>query len=213
MSAQRFRSHFVPFFLGVMFLLSGVASTTASARDRNPVIRGTPCAKAGAERKVKNVAYTCVVVGKRRLWAPTRGTSSSSTVAPTTTSTSTTAARRTAPVLTHAPVDRAGLFCAPEAHLHFNSEYFFCFEPFGAVATEPDGRQKRMPHYTYRLKGGAKIYAAADGIVSDILYQESHRDFEFHLDLGDMLWLLVYDHVDRVLVPKGTRVKIGRAHV
>ena len=209
MSAQRFRSQFVPFFLGVMFLLSGVASTTASARDRNPVIRGTPCAKAGAERKVKNVAYTCVVVGKRRLWAPTRGTSSSSTVAPTTTSTSTTAARRTAPVLTHAPVDRAGLFCAPEAHLHFNSEYFFCFEPFGAVATEPDGRQKRMPHYTYRLKGGAKIYAAADGIVSDILYQESHRDFEFHLDLGDMLWLLVYDHVDRVLVPKGTRVRAG----
>ena len=209
MSELRSCKHLVPIFLGVLLLVSGVARTNASARDTNPVIHGTQCKKIGAERKVGNVTYTCVVMGPRRLWAPTRGTSSSSTVAPTTTSTSTTAARRTAPVLTHAPVDRAGLFCAPEAHLHFNSEYFFCFEPFGAVATEPDGRQKRMPHYTYRLRGGAKIYAAADGIVSDILYQESHRDFELHLDLGDMLWLLVYDHVDRVLVPKGTKVRAG----
>ena len=103
------------------------------------------------------------------------------------------------------------MFCAPEAHLQFNSQYFFCFEPFGAVETEPGGRQKRMPHYTYRLRGGSKIYAAADGVITNVVYQDSHRDFEFHLSIGDKFWLLVYDHVDRVLVSKGTRVKAGDA--
>ena len=205
MSAWRFRSHLVPIFFAAMLLLSGAPNTNASAQDTNPVIHGTPCAKTGARHKVGKATYICVLIGKRRVWTPTSTTRSSKTTTPTTS----VAVRPIAPVLTRSPVNAADLFCAPEAHISFNSDYFFCFEPFGTIVTDPDGRQKRLPHYTYRLKGGAKIYAAADGTVSDIIYQESHRDFELHLDLGDMLWLLVYDHVDRVLVPKGAKVRAG----
>ena len=202
MYAWRIRSHLVPIFIAVLLLVGGVPNTNASAQDSNPVIHGTPCAKAGTKYKVGRIAYICVLIGKRRVWTPADNTSSSKT-------TTSVAARPITPVLTRSPVNASDLFCAPEAHISFNSEYFFCFEPFGTIGTEPDGRQKRMPHYTYRLKGGAKIYASADGTVSDIIYQESHRDFELHLDLGDMLWLLVYDHVDRVLVPKGAKVRAG----
>ena len=56
----------------------------ASALKSSPLIRGTQCTKIGAKRKVGKVSYTCVLVGKRRVWAPADNTGSSATVATTT---------------------------------------------------------------------------------------------------------------------------------
>ena len=48
------------------------------------MILGTSCTKVGAKRKVRTVAYTCVLVGKRRVWTPAASTGSSATVTTTT---------------------------------------------------------------------------------------------------------------------------------
>ena len=61
---------------------SGTPLAYVSAQVSKPTISGTSCATVGAKRKVSKVSYSCVLVGKRRVWAV--GTNSGSTATTTT---------------------------------------------------------------------------------------------------------------------------------
>jgi len=86
---------------------------------------------------------------------------------------------------------------------------YYCFSSFAdKVFDGVAGRYKYLPHYTYRLRANAKIYASMDGTITRVITQEPN-DLEFHLSAGDDVWMLVYDHVAKVHVAEGARVKAG----
>ena len=85
---------------------------------------------------------------------------------------------------------------------------YYCFSSFADRVLESPGRLKWLPHYTYRLRPNAKIYAAMDGTIKRIITQEPD-DLEFWLDNGDDVWMLVYDHVATMRVAEGAKVKAG----
>jgi len=75
---------------------SGTPLAYVSAQVSKPTISGTSCATVGAKRKFSKVSYSCVLVGKRRVWAVATNSGSTATTTTiargTTTGTSTTVA-------------------------------------------------------------------------------------------------------------------------
>ena len=86
----------ISFTLAALALVAMVMPFSASADARvAPEIRGTRCAKVGASRTVKQVAYTCTKSGRSLVWQVARSQRGSvTTTTTTTTSSSTTVVRR-----------------------------------------------------------------------------------------------------------------------
>ena len=157
------------------------------------------CTKVGNVRTIKGIKQVCTATGKTLSWKTSpKGTSAPSTI------------RRpvvpAAPVLSHPPIDSEGLDC--DSGLPMVTARYYCFSSFADRVLESPGRLKWLPHYTYRLRPNAKIYAAMDGTIKRIITQEPD-DLEFWLDNGDDVWMLVYDHVATMRVAEGAKVKAG----
>ncbi|MFM2113410.1 MAG: hypothetical protein RL643_368 [Actinomycetota bacterium] len=81
---RRRRLKFASLLLVGVLAAGGIPLTHVSAQGSSPAIRGTSCTKVGAKRKVGKVSYSCVLVGKRRIWAVADNTGSSATITTTT---------------------------------------------------------------------------------------------------------------------------------
>ncbi|MFM7307121.1 MAG: peptidoglycan DD-metalloendopeptidase family protein [Actinomycetota bacterium] len=158
------------------------------------------CTKAGANRITKGIGQVCTRVGKQLVWK---------TVTKTTTKAAPTTSITAPPTLTHAPIDNAGLNC--DAGQPMVTDRYYCFSSFADKVFEGGtGKYKWLPHYTYRLRANAKIYASMDGTIQRVITQEPD-DLEFWLtkEKIDDVWMLVYDHVATMRVAEGARVKAG----
>jgi len=181
-----------------IFVMASLVAPLTAARSVETV--SSRCTKAGATRTTKGIRQVCTRVGKQLVWK---------TVTKTTTTAAPTSSITAPPTLTHAPIDNAGLNC--DAGQQMVTARYYCFSSFADKVFETaNGKYKWLPHYTYRLRANAKIYASMDGIIQRVITQ-GPDDFEFWLtkEKIDDVWMLVYDHVATMRVAEGARVKAG----
>ncbi len=163
----------------------------------------------GVKTKSGRTNFICKVEGKKMVWrvliSQGSGSNSGSTSGSSTTTTAKTSPK--APVLSHPPIDNDGLMC--DIGQQMVSTGFYCFDAFANRLMDAGaGKLKWLPHYTYRLRANAKIYASMDGTIKRVIDQGG-GDLEFWLDNGDDVWMLVYDHVTTMRVAEGARVRAG----
>jgi murein DD-endopeptidase MepM/ murein hydrolase activator NlpD len=163
----------------------------------------------GVQTKSGRTSFICKAEGKKKVWRVLKSKSSGSSSGSTSSSPSTTTAKTppTPPMLSHPPIDNDGLMC--DTGQPMVSAGFYCFDAFANRLMDVGvGKLKWLPHYTYRLRPNAKIYASMDGTIKRVIDQGG-GDLEFWLDNGDDVWMLVYDHVTTMRVAEGARVKAG----
>ena len=183
-----------------IFVAASLVVPLTAARSVEAV--SSRCTKAGATRTKMGIRQVCTRVGKQFVWRTVSTTTTTATASPTTTIPA-------PPTLTHAPIDNAGLNC--DAGQQMVTVRFYCFSSFADKVFETQaGKYKWLPHYTYRLRANAKIYASMDGTIQRVITQEPD-DLEFWLtkEKIDDVWMLIYDHVATMRVAEGARVKAG----
>ncbi len=102
-------------------------------------------------------------------------------------------------------------------NLGVNFEQAFVFLPsenklfleYGAEVSGPSG-PKILPTFEYRTAPDAEVFAAMDGVVTNVTYQDRNQDYSIHLQPEtNSPWILEHDHVSNPRVSKGDQVKAG----
>lgn len=82
------------------------------------------------------------------------------------------------------------------------------FLEYGAEVPSSEGGTKILPTLEYRTAADADVFAAMDGIVTNITYEEITQDYSIHIQPElDSAWVLEHDHVSNLKVSKGDAVK------
>ena len=99
--------------------------------------------------------------------------------------------------------NRAGAF------VFVSSEDKLFFE-YGAEVGSAEGGTKILPTFEYRVVSDADVFAAMDGVITNIMYQEKTQDYAVHIqpELNSQ-WTLEHDHVSNLKISKGDIVKAG----
>ena len=85
------------------------------------------------------------------------------------------------------------------------------FLEFGAHVSGPNGEDEILPTFEYIVKTDAKVKAAADGYMTDVMYQPETQDYEIITRPTKWsLWTVSYDHVTNLMVEEGDFVKAGQ---
>lgn len=80
---------------------------------------------------------------------------------------------------------------------------------FGAELTGPSGTDI-MPHPTYFLPRGTKVFSPVDGKVEDVRFQTGSNDYELVIvPNGFSNWRISLDHIINVSAKKGDIIKTG----
>ncbi|MBI4101560.1 MAG: hypothetical protein HY443_01170 [Candidatus Nealsonbacteria bacterium] len=89
---------------------------------------------------------------------------------------------------------------------HYSNKAFL---EFGAELTGPSGTDI-MPHPTYFLPRGTKVFSPVAGRVENVRFQAESNDYEIVVvPEGFSSWRVSLDHVINVLPQKGDSVKAG----
>ena len=84
------------------------------------------------------------------------------------------------------------------------------FLEYGVEVGSSEGGTKILPTFEYRVAKDADVFAAIDGIVTQVTYKESTQDNSILIqpDIGSQ-WFLGHDHVSSPKVSRGDRVNAG----
>ena len=95
-----------------------------------------------------------------------------------------------------------------DAFLFLSSENKLFLE-YGAEVIGPNG-PKILPTFEYRTKADADVFAAIDGIITNLTYQDRDQDYAIHIQpKTNSKWVLEHDHVSNPKVSVGSNVKAG----
>lgn len=84
------------------------------------------------------------------------------------------------------------------------------FLEYGVEVASSEGGIKILPTFEYRTAADADVFAAMDGIVTNITYKEETRDYSILIQPElNSEWTLGHDHVSSLKVSKGDAVKAG----
>lgn len=89
-------------------------------------------------------------------------------------------------------------------------EHFYkkAFMEFGTELTGPGGTDI-MPHPTYILPLGTKLFSPVKGVVENVRYQPEYNDYEIVIiPDGYSNWRLSFDHITNLKVTKGSRFEV-----
>ena len=101
---------------------------------------------------------------------------------------------------------RAGAFLFNEAAKQREK----IFLEFGARVRDSQGGTKTLPTFEYVTAGDADVFAVADGVVLDAVFQPEYGDYELTiLPAGSANWRVYHDHVRELRVAKGQGLKAG----
>lgn len=84
------------------------------------------------------------------------------------------------------------------------------FLEYGAEVESSEGGTKVLPTFEYRTAPDADVFAAIDGVITNITYQERNQDYSIHIqpELNSQ-WILEQDHVRDLKISKGDSVQAG----
>ena len=89
-----------------------------------------------------------------------------------------------------------------------------CFRPYGFSFKRDSGETKVLPSNQYILAPNTEVVAVTDADMVIVEYQQDSKDYEVLLIVfttqNDAVWKIAYDHIDQVLVKKGSSVKAGQ---
>lgn len=84
------------------------------------------------------------------------------------------------------------------------------FLEYGAEVASSEGGTKILPTFEYRTASDADVFAAMDGVVTDVTYQDRNQDYAIHIQPAlNSPWILEHDHVSNLKISKGDTVKAG----
>ncbi|KKR06475.1 MAG: hypothetical protein UT34_C0001G0516 [candidate division WS6 bacterium GW2011_GWF2_39_15] len=93
----------------------------------------------------------------------------------------------------------------------FKSSEDKVFLEFGARVKSSTGDWKLLPTFEYRTDPNAKVFVAADGIITDLRFQTDTKDYEIMTSpSARSRYAVIYDHVKNVTLKKGDSVKAGQ---
>lgn len=121
-------------------------------------------------------------------------------------------ASNTTPLLKNLAVDFApyDLRTGKAGAFRFTKAEEKMFYVFGEVVNGSDG-SKILPTFEYHIDMAAIVYAAADGYVDKVKYQEDSKDYEIIIMAEQTSpWGIVYDHVKNPAVEEKNNVTAGQ---
>lgn len=99
--------------------------------------------------------------------------------------------------------NRAGAFIFLQAENKVFLEY-------GVEVASSEGGTKILPTFEYRTAYDADVFAAMDGVVTNVIYHDRTQDYAIHIQPAlNSPWILEHDHVSSLKISKGNAVKAG----
>lgn len=84
------------------------------------------------------------------------------------------------------------------------------FLEYGAEVKSSEGGVKILPTFEYRTVSDADVFAAIDGVVTNVVYQDKTQDYAIHIQPApNSQWILEHDHISNLRISKGDMVKAG----